>query len=76
MKVIAKFVVESKTETSAGYEVKLVPVSRGSEENKNFFRWTPYGELRMGLVSEKVAEKFVVGDEYYLEFTRCEVQPT
>lgn len=66
-KVIAKFIVISIN----GKEVKLEPVTSGSKENEQFFEFTPYGELSMGIVSEKTRDFFEPGTEYYIEFKKA-----
>lgn len=48
------------------YEAKFNVVYDGSEENKQFFQWTPTGELRVGLYKENT---FQVGKEYYIDIT-------
>ncbi len=65
MTVRAKFKVQSVSEGS----VKLSAVTDGSEENKTFFKYTPYGEIQMGMVNPQTAEQFVPGQEFYVDFT-------
>jgi hypothetical protein len=70
-KVRAKFKCISRTETEGGWEVQLKPVTASNTphtENDTFFKWTPYGELKMGLLSNETAMMFVVGTEFYLDF--------
>jgi len=69
--VRCKFRCESKTENknNNGYDLVLVPVSCGSEENKNFFNYTPYGELRFGTVNKEAAKQIEIGKEYYIDIT-------
>ena len=46
--------------------VKFIPVYGGSEENKEFFTYTPSGEFKLiGLKNQP----FVVGKEYYIDTT-------
>lgn len=40
-----------------------------SSENGQFFRWTPFGQITMGVVSEETAKQFVEGEEMYVDFT-------
>ena len=71
MTVRAKFVVDSVLHTSGrGVKVELQPVTSGSEENKNFWKYTPSGKLEMWM-SEGVpaADQFEPGQQYYLDFT-------
>lgn len=69
MSVRAKFVVDSVVTTKQGGAVKMVPVTSGGPENDSFFKWTPYGAIEMGLVSEETLGKFRPGDEVYVDFT-------
>lgn len=52
-----------------GYEVTMQPVSGGSAENENFFKYTPYGELKIGTINPEVAKRLEVGKTYYLDIT-------
>ncbi len=40
------------------------------DENAVFGKLTPYGELRLGMVTD-VAEKLEVGQEYYLDLVKA-----
>lgn len=65
----AKFNVQSITKHfGGGVTVKLQPVTTGSEENKNFWKYTPSGELTMNIHGE-ASDMFNVGQEFYLDFT-------
>lgn len=73
--VRAKFFVTAVTERTNAqgiekiHEVTLAPVIGGSEENKQFFRFTPYGELKLGTVNPEVAKVLEVGKTFYLDIT-------
>jgi hypothetical protein len=70
MGVRAKFKVTSITELTGGAkEIKLYPVTSGSEENKEFFKYTPSGEIRLGVLNEEAAKQFVIDREYFVNFT-------
>ena len=69
MNVRAKFKVEYKMQTTAGFEVKMVPVTGGSTENEQFFKYTPYGEIKIGTINGAAAEQFVPGATMYVDFT-------
>jgi hypothetical protein len=75
MAVRAKFFCRSKNEIASsdgnGFSVEMVAVSSGSEENKSFFKYTPSGNLTMGVVNKATASEFEVGKEYYLDFTKA-----
>jgi hypothetical protein len=68
--VRAKFVVDKISKTRFGsHEIALTPVSTGSEENKEFFKWTPGGVITLSVVSDATVAQFEVGKEYYIDFT-------
>lgn len=67
--VRAKFKVEVREETVNGISVDLTPVTSGSEENKEFFKWTPGGAIRLSTINFSAAEVFVPGKEFYVDFT-------
>lgn len=52
--------------------IKLMPVVSGSDENKEFYRWSPSGSIDLGTVNPAVVEQFHIGDEFYIDFTRAE----
>lgn len=70
--VRAKFKVESVGPNGYAHEVKLTPVTTGSEENESFFAATPGGSIVMSVVKEDTANLFEVGKEYYVDFTPVE----
>lgn len=78
--VRAKFVVESyetrKTNTRDPKSeelrtVTLTAVADGSEENKKFFRWTPNGQIRMGILNPEAWKHLELGKSYYVDFTEA-----
>jgi hypothetical protein len=50
------------------YIAKFMPVTGGSDENKQFFAYTPVGNIEIGQYKEDV---FVPGKEYYVDFTEA-----
>jgi hypothetical protein len=76
--VRAKFYVSTLTKqkmgqgSETGTLVKLNPVVTGSDENKEFYRYTPSGSIEIGILNEKTAEMFEIGKEYYIDFTPAE----
>ena len=70
--VRAKFRCGKKEEDINGFVIYMQPVTEGSEENKQFFKWTPWGELKMGTVNQYAADQFIVGKEYYLDIILAE----
>lgn len=69
--VRAKFKCKEITTTEQGYTLRLEPVTSGSEENNNFFKWTPFGSINIGTINEGAAKEFEVGKEYYVDFTKA-----
>lgn len=69
MTVRAKFKVESKLIDVNGTTINLVPVIGPSEENKNFYKWTPSGNIKLTVVKDETAVQFIIGDDYYVDFT-------
>ena len=63
--------LEAVTKTINGNEVVLRPVTSGSQENQSFFKYTPYGEIKLGTINNEVVEKMTVGKEYYVDFTEA-----
>lgn len=72
MSVRAKFKVETVTHNTSGASVQLVPVINGSEENKQFYKYTPAGSIQLSTVNAAAAEQFKPGDEFYVDFTKAE----
>lgn len=71
--VRAKFYCNSIThEFNNGTTVVLHPVTNGSEENKNFYQWTPSGNITLNVVKRSTSESFEIGKEYYVDFKPCE----
>ena len=77
--VRAKFTVSSiEASLSGGTEmktVKLTPVFSGSEENKQFFKWTPSGRIELGVLNGDAAKAFNLGQEFYVDFTPASPSP-
>lgn len=79
MSVRAKFKVYAIEASSYGEDgrilktVKMRPVyADKSPENKEFYKWSPCGELSLGVLNEAASEQFHLGKEYYLDFTPAE----
>ncbi|MBZ0158433.1 MAG: hypothetical protein K8I29_19720 [Alphaproteobacteria bacterium] len=51
------------------YEATFIPVTSGSEENKQFFEATPSGQLNISTIRE---DHFEPGRSYYLDFSLAE----
>lgn len=52
--------------------VILSPVTSGSDENKEFWQYTPSGHLEMNIKNEAAEKYFELGEEYYLTFEKAE----
>ena len=70
--VRAKFTCTQKNQGMDGYELVFAPVTWGSEENDSFYKYTPWGELKMGTINPDAAAQFVPGKQYYLDFSPAE----
>lgn len=66
----AKFKCTSVTKFEGGSEeVALAAVTAGSDENKQWAKWTPSGSLKMHITADGAIGKFEAGKEYFLDFT-------
>lgn len=68
-KMRAKFQVTSITHMENGAELKLLPVTHGSPENEEFFKWTPGGEIKLGLLRAEQVEGISPGQQFYVDLT-------
>ena len=75
VQVRAKFWVKSiqhhhtgVTETFA--EIKMAPVYGTTDKpNEQWSKYTPQGEITMGITNPTAIEKFELGKSYYVDFT-------
>ena len=51
------------------YNITLIPVTSGSPENLNFYKWTPGWSILLSTVNGEAGRQFNVGDEFYVDFT-------
>jgi hypothetical protein len=76
MTVRAKFYVQRISEVKDGSgkstSIELFPVTSGSEENKQFFKYTPSGRFELSTINQAAAQEFELGKEYYVDFTPAE----
>ena len=73
MSVRAKFRVGAKNATEGnGDTIYLTAVTGTSEENNDFFKWTPAGQITLSTVNDRAAAEFEVGKEYYVDFILAE----
>lgn len=66
--VRAKFKAISKGDNN----VTLQAVTSGSEENEQFWKYTPSGLIQMGIDNKDALEQFEIGKEYYVDFSKAE----
>jgi hypothetical protein len=57
----------------ANHQLFFNVVYDGSEENKQFFKYTPGGMLNLNVVNDVVFEAMQQGKEYYIDFLPAEV---
>ena len=64
---------QASGETTVKLDVVIVNNSgQYDKENEEFFKYTPYGSLNMGILNEKASTEFEIGKEYYIDFTKIE----
>lgn len=54
-----------------GKTIAFYPVVSGSEENAQFYKYTPGGGITMSTVNKAASAQFSVGKEYYVDFTEA-----
>lgn len=70
--ILAKFKVGSVTDFgNNNVNVKMSPVTSGSEENKSFSIYTPAGSVELHITNPQATGFFTPGKEYYIEFTEA-----
>jgi hypothetical protein len=78
MSVKAKFICNTVSQHKFNRQdlgsatVILTPVTSGSEENKEFWQYTPSGKVEMTIKNEAALKYFAAGEEYYLTFEKAE----
>jgi cystathionine beta-lyase/cystathionine gamma-synthase len=74
MGIKAKFNVTALTKygNGGGGNVKLAAVIGNSEENKEFWKYTPTGTIEMHIDNEEALKQFEGMGEYHVEFTKAE----
>lgn len=74
----AKFKVDSVTPFSDGESLLMSPVCAssygkdGENEDNDFARWTPSGQLKMTVTNPFLLGMIKEGDTYYLDFIKCD----
>ena len=64
--------VKKVNETDGGGTVAFEPVTTGSKENDEFFKYTPLGGLEVGPINQTAFDAFEEGKEYYVDITPSE----
>lgn len=72
MSVLTKFKVAEITHYSSGGGgcVVLIPVTGPSEENKNFWKYTPAGKIELHIDNPEALNQFECMGEFYVEFKK------
>ncbi|MDB6061578.1 MAG: hypothetical protein JWM78_1681 [Verrucomicrobiaceae bacterium] len=68
----AKFKCRAINPSADGFEIDLYAVTGGSAENEEFFKYTPAGSIKLGIVSADIATQFEPGQSYFVDFTNAE----
>lgn len=69
MSVRAKFVCNEVAKNMYGStRVSFHPVTNGSKENEQFWKYTPAGKIEMQIDNPEAAAQFEVSKEYYVDF--------
>jgi hypothetical protein len=76
MSVRAKFLVTEKKENHSTPEsvftITMNPVTSGSPENDQFYKYTPGGQLVLSVLNPDAAAALEVGKQYYIDITPAE----
>jgi len=72
VKMRCKVTCNAKIPNGDSFYLYLSPVVGGSEENKEFFKWTPGGCVYFYVVDPSTANQFELGKSYYVDFSPAE----
>ncbi len=76
MTVRAKFKVDSiEPEYEGLVTIRLSPVVKMDDpenENNQYWKYTPSGQIILGVVNPAASDQFEIGKEYYVDFTSAE----
>lgn len=67
----AKFRLNSITDHGNQKQLKFAAVTSGSDENKDWAKYTPCGSIEMSVDNLAAVEGMKPGDEFYLVFTKA-----
>ncbi len=48
----------------------------GESEDNTYARWTPSGEIKLGITNPDLYGKFKPGQKFYVDFTEADIIPT
>ena len=83
MVIRAKFRLDEQTNRGQGKKdgksiIKTDYVFRAvaddSPENKAFWEWTPFGEIKLSCINPEVLKELDIGTEFYIDFTPIKPQ--
>jgi len=69
-----KFYLTVKKKVEEMINVVFYPVTDGSKENEEFWKYTPIGALEFTTSNQEAAKQFEVGKEYYIDIKEVEVK--
>jgi hypothetical protein len=73
MPVVAMMVCEKKEANTPGEKIGQVGLRCVTgDENAEFFKWTPWGECKIGTINEAAMDQFEVGVMYRVTFEKVE----
>jgi hypothetical protein len=59
-------------DNDGGASIVLLPVTSGSDENKQFWKYTPSGRLELQVLNHSAVEGVAEGQSYYVDLTLAE----
>ena len=79
--VRCKMILTERNERKSGASEKVVGLKFSvvgsytkaglTQEDQDFFKWTPYGELSFGTINYEAAEGLELGTEYYVDIVKA-----
>lgn len=67
----AKMVCTTVSKDTQNESVTLFPVTSGSDENKQWSKWTPGGQLQLTISNPDAQGKFTPGKEYFVDVSEA-----
>ena len=71
-KMRAMFTCLAVTNYRDGKEAVLTAVTGGTEEKRDFNKYTPAGEIKIMYDTEEASDFFIPGKDYYIDFSIAE----